>query len=81
MTTKTWDRDKDQWLRELHGSARDLGAKISGEHGIGLKRKPYRPDVTNPVATVLMRAITRAWDPHSILNPDKVFDLQEHPAA
>ncbi|MFO8151105.1 MAG: FAD-linked oxidase C-terminal domain-containing protein, partial [Trueperaceae bacterium] len=56
-----------------------LGGKISGEHGIGLKRKKYLPDVTNPVEIDLMRAIKRAWDPNLIMNPGKVFELDAGP--
>ena len=74
MDTATWLRHKDACLRELYRVTRDLGGKISGEHGIGLKRKAYLGDVTSPVEIELMRAIKRAWDPHGIMNPGKIFD-------
>ncbi|MFO8149187.1 MAG: FAD-linked oxidase C-terminal domain-containing protein [Trueperaceae bacterium] len=75
MDDATWLRNKDACLRELYRFVQGLGGKISGEHGIGLKRKKYLPDVTNPVEIDLMRAIKRAWDPNLIMNPGKVFDL------
>jgi glycolate oxidase len=75
MANDTWLRNKDACLRELYRFVQGLGGKISGEHGIGLKRKAYLGDVTNPVEIDLMRAIKRAWDPNSVMNPGKIFDL------
>jgi glycolate oxidase len=79
MDDATWLRNKDRCLRDLYRVTRDLGGKISGEHGIGLKRKAYLGDVTDPVEIELMRAIKRAWDPNNVMNPGKIFDLE--PAA
>ncbi len=79
MDTASWLRNKDLCLRELYRIVHDLGGKISGEHGIGLKRKPYLSDVTNPIEIDLMRAIKRAWDPNNVMNPGKIFDLQPRP--
>jgi len=76
MDHATWLRSKDACLRELYRVTRDLGGKISGEHGIGLKRKAYLGDVTNPVEIALMRAIKRAWDPQNVMNPGKIFELE-----
>lgn len=76
MDHDTWLRHKDACLRELYRFVRDLGGKISGEHGIGLKRKGYLGDVTDPVEIELMRAIQRAWDPHGIMNPGKIFPTE-----
>ena len=75
MDVDTWHANKDACLRELYRVTRDLGGKISGEHGIGLKRKPFLADVTDPVEIELMRAIKRAWDPNGVMNPGKIFDL------
>jgi glycolate oxidase len=75
MDLDTWHANKDACLRELYRVTRDLGGKISGEHGIGLKRKPFLDDVTNPVEIELMRAIKRAWDPANVMNPGKIFDV------
>jgi glycolate oxidase len=80
MDMDTWLRHKDGCLRDLYRVTRDLGGKISGEHGIGVKRKAYLPDVTDPVEIELMRGIKRAWDPNGIMNPGKIFDLGATPA-
>ena len=73
MDMDTWHKKEDVALREIYRITKDLGGKISGEHGIGLKRKEYLKDVTDPVELALMKAIKDAWDPKNILNPGKIF--------
>jgi len=63
-------------LRELYAVTKRLGGKISGEHGIGLKRKKYMLENMDPVELGLMKAIKKAWDPNNIMNPGKIFDLE-----
>ena len=77
MEVSTWHDREDACLSELYQVTTRLGGKISGEHGIGIKRKGYLKDVTNPVEIDLMREIKRAWDPNNIMNPGKIFDLEE----
>jgi glycolate oxidase len=60
---------------DLYKLTKTLGGTISGEHGIGHKRKKYMPLVLSKAALDLMRSIKRAWDPNNILNPGKVFDV------
>src|SRR6056297_3368301 len=73
MDMETWHRNEALCLQELYKVTTQLGGKISGEHGIGIKRKSHLKDVINPVELELMRAIKRAWDPDNIMNPGKVF--------
>ncbi|MCD6377712.1 MAG: FAD-binding protein [Planctomycetes bacterium] len=70
-----WRETLPKLLEELYRLVAWLGGKISGEHGIGHKRKKYLPMVLDQNAIELMRAIKRAWDPNNILNPGKIFDL------
>lgn len=74
MDMETWSLREEACLRELYRVTRSLGGKISGEHGIGLKRKGYLADLIDPVELGLMRAIKQAWDPAGIMNPGKIFD-------
>jgi len=70
-----WHETLPKILAELYELTVGLGGTISGEHGIGHKRKAYLPRVVPPAALELMRAVKRAWDPNNILNPGKIFDV------
>jgi glycolate oxidase len=70
-----WRRKLPKLLVELYKLARELGGTISGEHGIGHKRKKYLPLVLQKPAIDMMRALKRALDPNNILNPGKIFDV------
>ena len=52
-----------------------LGGTISGEHGIGHKRKKFMPLVCSEAHIEMMRAVKRALNPNNILNPGKIFDI------
>ena len=52
-----------------------LGGAISGEHGIGSEKKRYFQELEDPAKLALLRRIKAAFDPHGILNPDTIFDL------
>jgi len=77
MPMETWHTAEEACLHELYRITRDLGGKISGEHGIGIKRKGYLKELIDPVELKLMRGIKRAWDPNNIMNPGKIFDLAD----
>ena len=53
-----------------------LGGTLSGEHGIGYKRKDSMGIVCSSVEIDLMRRIKKAFDPNNIVNPGKIFDLK-----
>ncbi len=50
------------------------GGVVSGEHGIGLVKKPYLAMALEPAQVELMRGLKRVFDPRGILNPGKIFD-------
>ena len=76
------DLDEQAWgkvllatMDKMYAKARDLDGKVSGEHGIGLAKKPYLKEVLDPAAIKVMQGIKKAFDPNNILNPRKVcFD-------
>lgn len=70
-----WQQDLSLLLGELYGITRELGGTISGEHGIGHKRKKYLPLVLSEPEIEAMKKIKQALDPNNILNPGKIFDL------
>lgn len=70
-----WATKLDEILRELYEITRSLGGTISGEHGIGNKRKKYMGGVVSQASLNMMRSIKQALDPQGVLNPGKIFDL------
>jgi len=74
MPMETWKRAEPEALEELYAVVTRLGGKISGEHGIGLKRKKYMAEFMSPVELGLIKAVKKAWDPNGIMNPGKLFD-------
>jgi len=79
---KAPDDSMDEWraklpkaLKDLYRAVMALGGTISGEHGIGSKRKAYMHLVVSEAELEFMRKIKRAVDPNNILNPGKIFDV------
>jgi glycolate oxidase len=50
-----------------------LEGSISGEHGIGFAKAPFLGLELSPDTIALMKRLKRAFDPHGILNPGKIF--------
>jgi glycolate oxidase len=50
-----------------------LEGSISGEHGIGLTKKPFIGIELSADELALMQRVKRAFDPHGLLNPGKIF--------
>ena len=71
-----WPDRLAQIHHEIFSYVYPLGGKLSGEHGIGYKKKALFHEYTDPVELQLMQAVKKAWDPNLILNPGKVFDCQ-----
>jgi len=76
MSMETWKEVEDACLKDLYTLVTRMGGKISGEHGIGLKRKKYFQALVSPVELELMRTLKKAWDPNNIMNPGKIMDLE-----
>ena len=50
-----------------------LGGTLSGEHGIGTEKRRFVPQEIEPATLALMHSIKQQFDPHRLLNPDKLF--------
>lgn len=70
-----WSETIPKVLEELYRRTARLGGRISGEHGIGHKRKKYMPIFVSPQYLDMLRAIKKSLDPNNILNPGKIFDV------
>jgi glycolate oxidase len=62
---------QDGVLDELFQRVLDMGGAITGEHGIGLAKKPWWPLAASPEVRRLHATIKQALDPEGILNPGK----------
>jgi len=58
-------------LDELFRGVLAMGGAISGEHGIGLAKKPWWPAASTPALRQLHHQIKKSIDPKNILNPGK----------
>ncbi len=76
-TLKEWRKTLPDILVEMYKLTISLGGTLSGEHGIGYKRKKYLPMALPSTNLATMRTIKKALDPNGVLNPGKVFDAGE----
>ncbi len=66
-------RAAEQCLDQLFDLVLALGGTLSGEHGIGLVKRPFVSREIDEPTLELMRAIKRQFDPNAILNPGKAI--------
>jgi glycolate oxidase len=51
-----------------------LGGTLSGEHGIGMKRRKYMRTFLDGAHIDLIRNVKKAFDPLEIMNPGKIIE-------
>jgi glycolate oxidase len=72
-------RQPEQWTKveqmvaEIFGASLAVGGTLSGEHGVGVLKRPYLERALGPVSLDVQRHIKQALDPLNILNPGKIF--------
>jgi glycolate oxidase len=67
-----WRKKLGEVFDQMYRKSRELGGKVSGEHGIGYAKLPYLREAMGPGGMALLRGIKQAFDPNLILNPGKV---------
>ncbi|TAK66875.1 MAG: FAD-binding protein [Bacteroidetes bacterium] len=78
----TDSRNKEEYARaektvfEVEETAINLGGTITGEHGIGLYKKPLLEKMVGSPAIQMMRTLKTMMDPNNIMNPGKIFELK-----
>ena len=75
-TMDAWEEMLPKLLKDIYIQTAELGGTISGEHGIGHKRRDYMGLVMGDAQLAVMRKIKKALDPNNILNPGKIFPLE-----
>jgi len=73
MNDENWKLSTEKSLEELYQITAQLEGSMTGEHGVGLKRKKYLPIFFRQEEIDLMKKIKKAIDPGNILNPSKLF--------
>ena len=58
----------------------EMGGSITGEHGVGVEKRDYLPDMFNPDEIDCLQRIRAAFDPLMIANPGKMFPGGNAPA-
>ena len=72
-TAERWHSELPRILAAIYRQTAALGGQLSGEHGIGEKRRDFIGLTVPPATLALMRAIKATLDPNGILNPDKIL--------
>ena len=65
----------EQLNHQLVQRALQLGGTCTGEHGVGLHKMDFLVQETGSGAVTMMRTIKRALDPDNIMNPGKIFAI------
>ena len=68
-----WDKEVNEGIEEIFKAVIELGGTLSGEHGIGIAKRPYMHLAMQEKNLDLMRGIKSVFDPKGILNPEKIF--------
>lgn len=76
MSNEAWNELLPQILRELYDRTIACGGTITGEHGIGHKRKDFLSQALEQPTIELMKRVKLAFDPNNILNPGKIFNIE-----
>jgi glycolate oxidase len=72
-------RQPEQWAKveqmvpEIFEASLALGGTLSGEHGVGVLKRPYLERALGTLSIDVQRRIKQALDPLNILNPGKIF--------
>lgn len=77
LKNKEWKDNGKEIIDNLFKKLNTFGGKISGEHGIGFTKKKYLKYSRTEKEINLMKKIKTEFDPSNILNPGKIFDIEE----
>src|SRR5688572_2888936 len=73
ISDEDWNTKIVEGIGEIFKLTVSLGGTLSGEHGIGIAKRPYMTIAMKEANLELMRGIKKVFDPQGILNPGKIF--------
>ena len=60
-------------VEEIFSATLAVGGTLSGEHGIGITKRPYITHALGEAGVKALKAVKQAFDPKGILNPGKIW--------
>ncbi|MFZ3087722.1 MAG: FAD-linked oxidase C-terminal domain-containing protein [Methylotenera sp.] len=63
----------DECLDEVFSLVLSLQGTLSGEHGVGIAKRPFVPREIDETTINLMKSLKLTFDPNNVLNPGKLF--------
>lgn len=72
--TADWHENIASAQKDIYTKLLELGGTLSGEHGIGFKRKKYMKYFLDEEQIELIKRVKLAFDPQNILNPGKIVE-------
>jgi D-lactate dehydrogenase len=64
-----------QCLDDVFSLVLSLQGTLSGEHGVGMAKRPFIAREIDETTMNLMKALKLTFDPRNILNPGKLFPV------
>jgi glycolate oxidase len=72
--SKPGERERvHQAVDDIFAAALEAGGTLSGEHGIGITKRPYITNALGEIGVRTLKAVKAALDPKGILNPGKIW--------
>jgi FAD/FMN-containing dehydrogenase len=65
----------NKWVFE---TVQKYNGSISAEHGVGMTKRDYLTYSRSPIEIEYMKAMKAVFDPNGIMNPGKIFAVQDH---
>ena len=66
-------KNAEPCLKDVFKTVLDMKGTLSGEHGVGLEKRPFMSLEFDAATLDLMRRIKKEFDPNGILNPGKLL--------
>lgn len=75
--TENWHEVLRKVQDEIYPAVIEMGGTLSGEHGIGFKRKEFMKLFLDKNQLELIKRVKLAFDPYNILNPGKLVEWND----
>ena len=68
-----WEKFQEQLTRSLFERTKKFQGALSGEHGIGMTKRPFLKMFLDKQTLALHKKIKKLFDPKKLLNPGKIW--------